>query len=170
MNETDSLARRRYRFGTGFKVTESGTEIRVDLEPGKKSPRPKGAAGEIFQCRIVSISFSDYLVCHVIDEDGEQQDSTYVAKPWFLRGSDTWDGRTRVNVTYSNYAGNYNIRRAVAGFSAAKTQYLIPEYALNDIIFAMSCKATGVSRLNGDVSEPVEMIDVNADGRMWANV
>jgi len=121
-----------------------------------------GASGsKAKQFKIKSVSSSDYLMCHSYDGVTEGQEDVYVAKPWFLRGNLTWNGKSRLGVSYS--ATGPQVRIATKG-TVSETQIVIPHYAVDDIIYAANAE-TGVSTADG---KAITWIDLNIDGRMWA--
>jgi len=74
LNETDRLARRRYRFGTGFKVTDTGHELRVDVKPDATGPR--GSTGARFgyitattETPMIVVQFLNYAIAPVGNVD-----------------------------------------------------------------------------------------------------
>ncbi len=123
----------------------------------------------------------DYLVCNVSPEEeleeGEEQKEVLVAKPWFLRGRKTWHNVTRrddgdaFEFKYVYFSSTNNQKRWASLTSTSlqrQVQVLIPSYKADDLITAVRT-ATGVFKNEGLSSEEaVKWLDLNVDGRMWA--
>jgi hypothetical protein len=115
-----------------------------------------GGGGELVQLLYKS-SYGDLLICRAWSGTVEGNANIYVAKPYLLRRT-PFDGKTRNGTGYV-YASD-TARTATAGGSSI-TEYVIPYYVVNDILYACAFRA-----VFGAIT--VNYLDVNADGRAWA--
>jgi len=120
--------------------------------------------GKAVEFKLSSASGSDFVRCLPVAGGAD----VYIAKPWFLRGSNTWNNRTRNGVSYSYPypTTTQQFREAttsIGGNVVTQGQYIVPLYYPNDRIFAIRC-ATGLTDPQGN---PIGWLDLNVDGRMW---
>lgn len=118
------------------------------------------------QFRLKSAAFSDALRCRTFLNEVEGDDDVWIARPWFLRGGDTWGGVTRLSITYG--PGIFG-RDATKG-EITERQRLIPSYIVGDLIMGIRAE-TGVivpGTEEDDEPESVKWIDLNVDARMWS--
>lgn len=134
---------------------------------------------QIQQFRIVSVSGSDAMRTRALPGGVLDLDLpiTWVARPWFLRGGNTWSPTARNNVkrqgiTYSAFTANDQKRVAVKTGTPtiSEDQTIVPLYVAKDIIVAAKVN-TGVvvpGTEEDDEPVPVLWLDLNTTGRMWA--
>ncbi len=117
---------------------------------------------------IVTDIQDDYLTCRTWDGVTKGDTDVYVAKPYFLQKT-PHDGETRRGITASSYSAASATRIMTRDADAeTENQIVIPSYAANDEIFAMSA-ATGVTTTTEDDELDVVLIDLNNDARTWAH-
>ena len=124
------------------------------------NPRPQL---QILQARIVVIAI-DWVECNVYQfiEGGASwtgPSQFVVGLPWLLRQT-PFDGQTYNGVTY-NYTG-IHVREATAA-AVTETQRITPDYVLGDVIYVARYIRGGTG-----ISQNLESIDLNLDGRCWA--
>jgi hypothetical protein len=119
----------------------------------------------------------DYLVCGpfvAVDALSSGADM-FVAKNYKLRKSITTEIITGDTITYT---GDLPTQRTATGSAGTETQVVVPAYLLEDSsdedypifgdrILAISA-ATGVVTTVGDGEVTVGLLDLNIDGRAWA--
>ncbi len=120
---------------------------------------------QILQCQIVVIAI-DWLECNTLSfiEGGASTvgpSQFAVALPWLLRQT-PFNGQIYNGVTY-NYTG-IHVRTATQA-AVTETQRITPEYVLGDVIYVARLIRGGTG-----VSQNLESIDLNIDGRCWAAV
>ncbi len=118
---------------------------------------------QVFQARIVVIAV-DWLECNVYQfiEGGASwtgPSQFVVGLPWLLRQT-PFDGQTYNGVSYT-YTG-IHVRTATAG-PDSETQRITPDYVLGDVIYVGRYIRGGTG-----ISQNLESIDLNLDGRCWA--
>jgi len=114
------------------------------------------ASGLLQMYRLKSVQ-GDYITCRTWDGTTEGGSDVYLAKPMKLRNSITAATISGASVTYS-YTNT--VTRVATISSTDETQVVVPRYLTDDLVFGMTCNATGVSGKN--------ILDINADGRAWA--
>ena len=139
-----------------------GTDMRARAAAAETS---QGVVAQQF--KITNVSQSDVIEGKF--QTGSTTDSPEVrvkiAKPWFLRGQDTWGGKTRKQITYTNFEDGGQTRTALSA-TEFEIQTIVPEYRVNDIIVAVKAN-TGIPLPGGEGGETVKWLDLNTDGRMW---
>lgn len=114
-------------------------------------------------------SDGDYIVCRAFDGTETGVDVA-VAKPYLLRPSMT----TRGVFTYT-YTSDVERQSTDTGDSSTEDQIVTPSYLTDEVIYAARVRrGTGVVT-DGVVgeqanAEPILWLDLNVDGRMWAEV
>jgi len=129
-----------------------------------------GSGSKARQFKITSVAFSDYLICHSYDGGTEGQEAIYVAKPWFLRGTDTWGSITRLNISYEyqSPASRTATKQISPAISEVRQQDIVPTYVVGDIIVAEECNTGVTVQIDAETTQAVTWIDINTDGRCWA--
>lgn len=106
---------------------------------------------------------SDYFTAFILGVGGDGStsgDTIKIAKPEQLRRT-RYDGETYNGVAYA-YSDNFT--RTADG----TTQTINPPYVVGDVIYAALQPAGGTDVVDEN-NKPVHWIDLNADGRHWAN-
>lgn len=123
------------------------------------------AAGGATVYEVYSVE-ADHLVCRLPSESGSDP-VTYVAKPWSLRRSLDEGTTGTITVIYTN--GKEKTVEDSAGYPDEVLR-ITPSYNNGTFplayILAMEVGDTGVT-VDG---EPVTLLDLNIDGRQWAEV
>ncbi len=99
---------------------------------------------------------------------------TGVARPFKIRPTIARETLRGViySYTYVQTGGPgspYWTRNVTGSDGSAYTEVVIPDYLIGDSVMAMQFN-TGLSFMSGSVQVPVNYIDINIDGRAWANV
>lgn len=110
------------------------------------------------QLRVKEIK-DDYLICHYYNNDIEESTDIYVLKPWTLRRT-PFDGQT---VNGISYAYSDNSTRVATKDTIVETQYITPDYNIDDIIYAE--RANIEVDIGGGIL--ATLVDNGADGRSW---
>lgn len=151
-----------------------GTRIGIILPAAAPAAVAAEPAVMAKQFKVISTAHSDVMQClPFVGGQSGSIDLTWVAKPWFLRGANTWPETVlRKRITYTYSEGVHGTRQATNHLpipSVTEQQTIVPGYVLNDVIIAMRVN-TGVvvPGTEGD-DEPatVSWLDINNDGRMW---
>lgn len=134
-------------------------------------PTRGGGAAKLNQYRLKEM-FGDFYRCRKLDGAVEDTEDVFIAKPWRLRRSTT-EGKTIHFDTGdeaafdAHYSFTTNTKRTVTIGGASEVQIVIPRFKLDfDIIYAIESEDDlGLTDTN---LEPITLIDINADGRAWA--
>ena len=162
---------------TQFSVIDTGGGRSVSLAlPGKKTAAAVPIGGLVlFRLSVFTPTKSDYFFAQEVVGGQTTATQVKIAKPWFLRGKATWDGKTRNGVTYSSFSTDNQHRvasRNIGQSTKTQKQIILPLYYRQDYILAAPMKVQKVNYEAGDPSGtgPIEIdwIDINVDGRMWA--
>lgn len=143
-----------------------GIHIGIDMPRQVRQKAVAAAGTEAKQFKIRGTEWSDALRCRPFLDGREESDIVWIAKPWFLRGGDTWGGVTRLSISY----GPGNLARSATKGEITERQRLIPSYIDGDLIMAIRA-ATGVivpDTEEDEEPERVKWIDLNVDARMWS--
>ncbi len=137
---------------------------RADIAPATR-PQPFFPLPglQVFQAQIVVIAI-DWLEVNTYQFiEGGASDvgpaQFAVALPWLLRQT-PFNGQTYNGVSYT-YTG-IHVRTATAG-QTSETQRITPDYVLGDVIYVGRYIRGGTG-----VSQNLESVDLNLDGRCWA--
>lgn len=170
-------------YTAGEKLTASklnkGVRAFQGLTTGVRPPTqvlPQSAAvgvlGLLVQMKVVSVS-QDYVVCDLYDgvETGER---VFVAKPFLLRSNTSRVVLDRngddVTLTYSAYAADGQSRTTTRDDDATQFEIVTPQYAVNDIIYAIKDVVGGTATSYTDTDGQaiaINWLDVNLDSREW---
>lgn len=148
--------------GTDTRLSRLGAKAEVSEEPPTTDP-----STFVQEFVIITISLDAVVGCHTFADGHEGTKRIWVAKPWFLRGAETWEGVSRLGVTYSNYATGNHFRTAsknVGGEQVSERQGIIPTYHLRDRIVGIKAPAF----ITAPDGTDVKWLDLNLDARMWA--
>lgn len=145
-----------------------GTRIGIVMPPVPPTTAAAESVVTIKQFKIVRQSDSDVLQCRDYTGGGIVSfDNVWVAKDWFMRGPDTWNGITRNNIKYSHYSIGNQTRRATKAARAEK-QTIVPAYIVGDIIIAFKVDTGLIVPGTEEDDEPRKVEWVEPAGtRMW---
>jgi hypothetical protein len=115
------------------------------------------------QMKIVSVD-GDFLVCHTWDGTTEGTDAIKVARPYLLRRT-PFDGASRGSISYV-YVDDQQRTSSKSGEDDI-TEYVTPNYLAADVIYAIVNHRGGTGVVD-DGSLAVGWVDLNVDGRAWA--
>ena len=133
--------------------------------PAQKSSDSKGkSAASMRQFKILSIE-ADHLICNTFDGTAQGTENFKVAKSYLLRQT-PFDGETRAGLSYVYSASTTRVATLVE----TETQVVVPSYVVSDIIYAAKQVkgGVGVTVTTDGVTEKLEWLDLNIDGRAWA--
>lgn len=124
--------------------------------------------------------FDDYVLCEGIDPaTGNRAIKIPVAKPHMLQKK-PFDGETiqwssyQVSYTYDeNVRGKRTAEAEVDSVTVREIQYITPEYFAGDLISVakvnfQDLEVDGITASLTDDGQPIEWIDLNMSGRVWA--
>jgi len=123
-------------------------------------------SGEVQMLRLKSVQ-DDYLTCRSWDGTTEGGTDIFVAKAYKNRCSLTSESVYGVahNYTYANGPDSMNRKRDDSAFGyGVETQRIIPPWCLNDVIFAIKVKKSGVQKDGTELT----LLDIHL--RPWARV
>lgn len=134
--------------------------------------RPDAAAVQVQQFVVVSEA-GDYLRCRKLDgPSGVDVDGGiyYVAKPYLLRRSpfDGTAGRDSITFEYTSDSE----RTATNADDETEDQAIVPSYVAGDVVYGvLNVAGLSLTITRADGAEfSVRYLDMNADGRAWAQV
>jgi len=181
-SEVRELAKLAKRGARPIRVTEnsgltirediSGTTIGLDLrkafvKQGTTTTEPPATSGLLGKRCVIKSVESEYLRCRAKNGTQELPGDILVARPWFLRGPNTWQNKQRRGITYSYLADTQ--RRTATSATGNETQVIVPRYSLEDEIEVVQGVSTGVYVVDPDLGfTELRSVDLNVDGRMWA--
>ncbi len=148
---------------TARRLTEREQARRGVTQPLRTDDRA-GAGGASVTRMVIQAVGMEHLTCRKLtwnadtNEDEVGEDDIYVARPYQLRNR-TW---TREGRTYTPAGPNH---RTVNG---QDEEVLTHWYVAGDEIHTV--RVRGGSGLRDPMGEPIGWVDVNTDGRMWAEV
>jgi len=129
-------------------------------------------ASPVYQYKVVS-THGDYLIAEAhtgVPTAETDSPRTRIAVPYLLRRT-PFDGLSRNAISYT-YTSDTE-RTATDADDDTESQQITPDYVAGDIIYAVRAPqgGTGVTITNaaGD-TVALEWLDLNADGRAWAQV
>jgi hypothetical protein len=149
----------RIRPSRGLKVRRTPNGIFLQASGG-------GGRVELALYRFKSME-DDWLVCRTWDGKNEGSKDVLIAKPTKLQfsiESETIDG---VEVDYSAYDTEKQMRHASSGVDPNKTeedQVIVPRYLMDDLIYVMPARTLVLDADEKDLG----LLDMNVDGRAWA--
>lgn len=125
----------------------------------------------MFKLKAPAFDSWDAIFVNTWDGTTQGSETIIVLKPWFLRGF-FWSNSSapaRLGITYSQFANGK--RTASKDGESDETQWIIPQYAAGDVIFAISNIYGGIeTETVQNVFSDARWMDLNIDGRMWAQV
>lgn len=146
-----------YRLNQPVKVLQA-------LVQGVKPPRgktPEVKPPFVQQFKILEIA-DDYLVCNPYDGETQLAEEILVARPYLLRMSlASWNGLTFTYVDEQS-------RVATLG-AETEDQTIVPQYVVGDIIYGLQ-GIFGGTAVEDDDEKVVQFVDLNIDGRAFAQV
>lgn len=139
-----------------------GDKVLMQQFVGKTYISPASGDGKVKQAIIKAIH-GDYLIVHSYDTDlVEGSTDIYVMKPWTLRRT-PFDGLTILGTTYTYTT---DVTRTAVNSPTTENQYTTPDYVIGNIIYIVPTDII----LDLGTGLTATMIDVNVDGRAWANL
>jgi len=174
----------RWRKGDGLtakrlnKTVDAVNRIVGGVRPPRQTvsaPLSAGAPGKsskqgpiVAQFKVVSVE-DDFLVCNDYDGLAASDVTTLVAKPYLLRRT-PFDLLTRDGVEF--IYGDAVERIAFDGEGTSETQRITPSYVAGDIIYAVRniVGKTDVDDTDTESDDKLDWLDLNVDGRSWAEV
>lgn len=175
MKENDPIRElRRWKKGESLKARKLNEPVDAinRISGGVRPPRQRmggsrpvnpESLSKVQQFKVVSVQ-GDYLVCNPYDSLAAATNQTVlVAKPYLLRQT-PFDGSSRDGVTYTYTDGT---QRSADDGSETETQLITPSYVSGDIIYAIR-NISGKTDTYDTLSLIIEWLDLNVDGRSWA--
>lgn len=118
------------------------------------------------QLRVVALE-TDRLLCVSFVDGVEGEEQIYVALPWWLR-TNPHDGSIRNGLEYAYESPSLRmVTREDAEDTRIQEESIVPSYTPGDIIYVLGVDHTDV--LDPEDSE-LSLIDMNVDGRVWAEI
>lgn len=145
---------RRITGGKGILVKQFSEQLIIELASrgGKWNEAGSGSGIRLLTYRSSS---GDSMICW----DANSQNIT-VAKPYLLRRT-PFDGLTRSGISY---AYSSDIARTATLDATTESQVIVPSFVTGDLLFVAD-EISGGTGVDG-----VSLIDLNVDGRAWAQV
>ena len=131
------------------------------VRPAKAPPSAGGAA---IQLKLVGLQ-RDRLPCKKFSGEVSGDETIYVALPWWLRRT-PHDGTTRNGLQYA-YIDESNRTATRLMDERIQDEAIVPTYLAGDILYAIRVDHTDVN--DPDATE-LTLLDLNVDGRVWAEV
>ncbi len=159
--------------GVAAKLSEMASAVNRNsalLDPPSKVDRLLIPVVRMFKLKGSTLEDWDYVHGNTWDGTTRGSDDIRILKPWFLRGT-FWNDRVsaRVGIRYEQFDDAK--RTASKSGEDDETQWIIPSYEINDVIFAISNVYGGFETQTVDpASKDALWMDLNVDGRMWAKV
>lgn len=123
---------------------------------------------------VVKSVSDDHLVCRTWDGVTEGAADVKVAKPFILRKTPFHGKTLTVNGNTLTYSYTSGTQRTVTKGSNSETQVIIPGYVATgsgyqgNQIYVIRCDSGVILNPGQQTEERLTLMDVNADGRMWA--
>ncbi|HEV2350844.1 MAG TPA: hypothetical protein VG028_13465 [Terriglobia bacterium] len=144
--------------GNGYRIKRYPEGIALEI----LGPTGGGATGAgMYHLKSVQ---GDYLTCRTWDGTNEGEVDIYVAKPYKLRNSlvSVTELGVVYNLTYAALDAN-NVARTKAGGGNSETEWVIPMWVPNDIIYSIAA-LTGVADATG---KAINLLMIG-EAREWA--
>lgn len=148
---------------------------RVNGMPVMEGQSPRGETPPSNWVRMVVKSVSDdHLICRLWDGFTEGTVDIKVAKPYILRKTPFHSKTLTVNGNTLTYSYTSGTQRTVTKGSNSETQVIIPGYVATgsgyqgNQIYVIRCDSGVILNPGQQAEERLTLMDVNADGRMWA--
>lgn len=146
-------------------ILVNASAIGTTLTGNAKTTTTAGLVVERFRLVSAETGNGDYIYCHTWDGTNEGTDLIKIARPWRLLRT-PWHDQTIDGQTYYYVAFN---RRHVRASGVQENQVVVPKFRIGDEIFAVKDVTRG-SGVTDEGGSPVAYIDLNRDGRAWAQV